>query len=43
MPTKVGFFAWEGSWGKVLTLDQLKKRVELWLLGASFVVKGKKQ
>ena len=26
MPTKVGFFAWEASWGKVLTLDQLKKR-----------------
>ena len=26
VPTKVGFFAWETSWGKVLTLDQLKKR-----------------
>ena len=26
MPTKVCFFAWEASWGKVLTLDQLKKR-----------------
>ena len=26
VPTKVGFFAWEASWGKVLTLDQLKKR-----------------
>ncbi|KAL6327673.1 hypothetical protein AAG906_022613 [Vitis piasezkii] len=25
-PTKVSFFAWEASWGKVLTLDQLKKR-----------------
>ncbi|RVX20823.1 Protein HUA2-like 3 [Vitis vinifera] len=25
-PPKVGFFAWEASWGKVLTLDQLKKR-----------------
>ena len=24
--TKVGFFAWEASWGKVLTLDQLKHR-----------------
>ena len=23
---KVGFFAWEVSWGKVLTLDQLKRR-----------------
>ncbi|RVX17365.1 hypothetical protein CK203_003473 [Vitis vinifera] len=26
VPTKVCFFAWEASWGKVLTLDQLKKR-----------------
>ena len=26
VPTKVSFFAWEASWGKVLTLDQLKKR-----------------
>ena len=26
VPTKVGSFAWEASWGKVLTLDQLKKR-----------------
>ena len=26
MPTKVGFFAREASWGKVLTLDQLKKK-----------------
>ncbi|RVW50950.1 hypothetical protein CK203_071256 [Vitis vinifera] len=25
-PTKVGFFAWEASWRKVLTLDQLKRR-----------------
>ena len=23
---KVSFFAWEASWGKVLTLDQVKKR-----------------
>ncbi|RVW65656.1 hypothetical protein CK203_050216 [Vitis vinifera] len=23
---KVGFFAWEASWEKVLTLDQLKRR-----------------
>ena len=23
---KVGFFAWEASWGKVLALDELKKR-----------------
>ena len=26
MSTKVGFFTWEASWVKVLTLDQLKKR-----------------
>ena len=26
VPTKVGFFAWEASWGKVLTLDNLKKK-----------------
>ena len=26
VPLKVGFFAWKASWGKVLTLDQLKKR-----------------
>ena len=25
VPTKVGFFAWEALWGKVLTLDQLKR------------------
>ena len=25
MPTKVGFFAWEASWGWILTLDQLKR------------------
>ena len=25
-PTKVGFFAWEASLGKVLTLDYLKRR-----------------
>ena len=26
VPTKVGFFAWEASWGKVLTIDQLERR-----------------
>ena len=25
IPTKVGFFAWEVWWGKILTMDQLKK------------------
>ena len=26
VPLKVGFFAWEAFWGKVLTRDQLKRR-----------------
>ena len=26
VPLKMSFFAWEASWGKVMTLDQLKKR-----------------
>ena len=26
VPTKVAFFAWEAMWGKILTLDRLKKR-----------------
>ena len=26
VPPKSGFFAWEASWGKVLTLDQLKRK-----------------
>ncbi|RVX17120.1 putative ribonuclease H protein [Vitis vinifera] len=26
LPSKVSFFAWEASWGNVLTMDQLKKR-----------------
>ena len=26
VPTKMSLFAWEASWGKVLTLDQIKKR-----------------
>ena len=25
-PPKIGVFAWEASWGKVLTMDQLKRR-----------------
>ena len=25
VPPKIGFFAWEANWGKVLTLDQLKR------------------
>ena len=26
VPLKVAFFAWEASWGKVLTLEQLQRR-----------------
>ena len=26
VPPRMSFFAWEASWGKVLTLDQLKRR-----------------
>ena len=26
MPPKVALFAWEASWGKVLTLDQLQRK-----------------
>ena len=25
VPPKIGFFAWEATWGKVLTLDQFKR------------------
>ncbi|RVW61480.1 hypothetical protein CK203_031994 [Vitis vinifera] len=26
VPTKIAFFAWEATWGKVLTLDRLQRR-----------------
>ena len=26
VPTKIIFFAWEATWGKVLTLDRLQRR-----------------
>ena len=32
-PHKVAFFAWEASWGKVLTLDQLQRRDTFWQRG----------
>ena len=35
-PLRLGFFAWEASWGKVLTLDKLKKR-EWSLLNRCFI------
>ncbi|RVW26012.1 LINE-1 retrotransposable element ORF2 protein [Vitis vinifera] len=32
VPTKIMFFTWEATWGKILTLDRLQKKVarELW-------------
>ncbi|RVW77934.1 putative ribonuclease H protein [Vitis vinifera] len=30
VPPKVAFFAWEASWGKILTLDQLRGGAILW-------------
>ena len=26
IPSKISFFDWEASWGKVITMDQLKRR-----------------
>ncbi|RVW46496.1 hypothetical protein CK203_067351 [Vitis vinifera] len=26
VPTKAAFFAWEATWGKILTLDRLQRR-----------------
>ncbi|RVW14380.1 hypothetical protein CK203_090481 [Vitis vinifera] len=43
VPTKVSFFAWEAYWGKVLTLDQLKKRGRSLAIDASFAVWKKSQ
>ena len=37
IPPIMGFFAWEASWGRVLTLDQLKREGELSLIFVSFV------
>ncbi|RVX22446.1 Xylulose kinase [Vitis vinifera] len=33
VPTKVSFFAWEASWGKILTLDKLQRRGGSFLTG----------
>ncbi|RVW78806.1 hypothetical protein CK203_050975 [Vitis vinifera] len=38
VPTKVAFFAWEATWGKVLTLDRLQRRGWLELCGILFLV-----
>ncbi|RVX04483.1 putative ribonuclease H protein [Vitis vinifera] len=33
---KISFFAWEASWGRVLTLDRLQRGVGLWQIGVLF-------
>lgn len=39
---KISFFAWEASWGRILTLDQLKRRVQrLW--SRCYLCKGKEE
>ncbi|RVW63657.1 putative mitochondrial protein [Vitis vinifera] len=42
VPTKVAFFAWEATWGKILTLDRLKKRGWQLLIAVFYVVVKKK-
>lgn len=41
-PSRVNFFAWEVVWGRILTLDQLKKR---WLMMSNrcYVSKGEEE
>ncbi|RVW58897.1 putative mitochondrial protein [Vitis vinifera] len=39
VPSKVSFFAWEASWGKVLTMDQLKRGGGLLLIDVFCVVR----
>ena len=36
IPSKVNFFSWEACWGKVLTLDQLKKKS--WILANKYAL-----
>ena len=43
VPPKVCFFAWEASWGKVLTMDQLKKRGGLLLTDVFCAVRKRSQ
>ncbi|RVW77015.1 putative ribonuclease H protein [Vitis vinifera] len=37
VPTKIIFFAWEATWGKVLTLDRCREEDGTFLIGASCV------
>nr|CAN74793.1 hypothetical protein VITISV_000043 [Vitis vinifera] len=42
VPTKVFFFAWEASWGKILTLDKLQRRGGSFLIGAIYAAAERK-
>ena len=42
VPPKICFFAWEVSWGKVLTLDQLKRR-GVTLANRCFICEGEEE
>ncbi|KAL6345582.1 hypothetical protein AAG906_017312 [Vitis piasezkii] len=41
VPTKVAFFAWEATWGNVLTLDRLQRRGESKEAGINYALVGK--
>ncbi|RVW80668.1 Transposon TX1 uncharacterized 149 kDa protein [Vitis vinifera] len=43
VPPKVAFFAWEASWGKILTLDQLQRRGYSLAIGVFFVLLKQKR
>ena len=40
VPTKASVFAWKAGWGKVLTMEQLKKRGFQLASGCPFCGKG---
>ena len=42
VPTKVFFFAWAASWGKILTLDKLQRRGGSFLIGAIYAAAERK-
>ncbi|RVW16170.1 hypothetical protein CK203_074340 [Vitis vinifera] len=42
LPTKVAFYAWEATWGRVLTLDRLQKEDVSFLIVVFYVVVKKK-
>ncbi|RVW47172.1 hypothetical protein CK203_070194 [Vitis vinifera] len=42
VPTKTAFFAWEATWGKILTLDRLKNEGDSFLIAVFCVVVKRK-